>query len=81
LALVNGKGQRLGRFQFKSPIEGKNKVDIADPERFLVSIVDMTGKGNGDVVMHSETAVNIYLNPSNLLNSQKRFDHSNFTLY
>jgi hypothetical protein len=83
LALVNGNGQKIGEFQFKSNISmnSREMIDLEDPERFLVSVVDLTGKGNGDIVIHSEKAVNIYLNPSNLSKTQKRFDSMNFTLY
>ncbi len=81
LALVDGNGQKIGTFQFNGQREETNIIHRDDPEPFLVSILDLTGKGNGDIVLHDASAVNIYLNPSMLTKTQKRFDDMNFTLY
>jgi hypothetical protein len=80
LALVTGRGERIGTFQFTAYAnelpETKDRHEIVN-----VSILDITGKGNGDILLHSSFSVNIYLHPDNAARLPSRFDQSNFTFY
>ncbi|MBD3352612.1 MAG: hypothetical protein GF364_14080 [Candidatus Lokiarchaeota archaeon] len=80
LALVNGEGERIARFQFKNQRQ-KFVINETEHQILFVSICDLTGKGNGDIIFHTGDAVNIYLNPSDITGGQRRFDTENFTFY
>ncbi len=81
LAIINGKGERLSSLEFKEPEGSRLPPQEENWPKMAVSILDLSGKGNGDIVLHNPFSVCVYLNQSPRRNSQKRWDDVNFTFY
>jgi len=81
LTICNGKGKRLTSFEFDSKFkEVRTDKKSGDPGP-LVSVLDITGSGSGDVVLHTDDSIFIYRNPSRTEKKQIFADSLNFTLY
>lgn len=82
-AILDGKGNKIASLDFIGP-DSKNNgyVDTEEyREKMYVSILDITGKKNGDIVLHSKDSVCIYYNEHGKPNPNQRWDTVNLTYY
>lgn len=79
LAICDGTGKRVASFDLNGKAEDVRADKKAGDPGPLVSILDATGSGAGDVILHTDDMIFVYKNPS----KQKAFipDSVNFTLY
>jgi hypothetical protein len=81
LSICDGSGNRVALFALdQEPKEVTKDQPGSDPNP-LVNICDVNGDGADDVVLHTDTKIFVYLNPSKAGKDSVITDIGNFTLY
>ena len=81
LTICDGFGKRIASFDLNDKAEDVRADKKAGDPGPLVSVLDVSGNGAGDVILHTDERIFVYKNPS--VPKQKAFfpDSFNFTLY
>jgi hypothetical protein len=81
LLIINGKGEAVAGLEYN---HGDEIMQPSQKEKITYihnGILDVSGKGNGDIVMYSEKTICIYLNPNENSKKHTRIERVNFTFY
>jgi hypothetical protein len=81
LTICDGIGKRVASFDLDGKGEDVRTEQKAGDPGPLVSVLDVSGNGAGDVVLHTDDRIFVYKNPSEPKQKVIFSDSKNFTLY
>jgi hypothetical protein len=81
LTICDGSGNRVVSLALDGAARDVTKEQPGSDPNPLVSVCDVTGNGVDDVVLHTDTEVLVYLNPSRPVERKVAAEDRNFTLY
>ena len=81
LTICDGLGNRIASLGLSGTEADVTKEQPGNDPNPLVSVCDVTGNGVEDVVLHTDTKIFVYLNPSQPGTKAAISEGSNFTLY